>query len=210
MALNQERVKQPEMVFGWNYLRHYFEYDPETGRIHHKEIDEKSLPVSSKFGLQHWNKKAGEFADKASYKMRNTKYARVYHASQLGRGIFVAHRLAWLLFYGDWPEGDIDHLDGDGLNNKIENMRDCKETTHNLRNKAVNKSRKYPRGVRFTLAGPSKTPTFKAYCRSDGGKDVQLYSGRDLFEACCARKSWENEMLKDPSNGYTARHFGRE
>ena len=29
------------------------------------------------------------------------------------------------------------------------------------------------------------------YCRAKGGEET-LYHGKDFFEACCARKSWEN------------------
>lgn len=35
-----------------------------------------------------------------------------------------AHRLAWLHHYGVWPEGEIDHLNQDATDNRIENLRD--------------------------------------------------------------------------------------
>lgn len=209
MARSKKLVKRQEEVFDYHYLTRYFEYSPEDGRIYHKEVEEEFLPKCS-IGLQRWNKKAGDFADKSSYKMVNTRYRLVYHTSSLGKARFHSHRLAWLLFYKEWPQGDIDHIDGNGMNNKIGNLRDCKDTGANRRNIMINKERKFPRGVRFTLSGGAKTPTFKAWYRNDDGKDAQLYCGRDYFEACCARKSWENEMLKNPVNGYTRRHFGRE
>lgn len=37
---------------------------------------------------------------------------------------YLAHRVAWLYVYGQWPEHDIDHKDGDRSNNRITNLRD--------------------------------------------------------------------------------------
>lgn len=35
----------------------------------------------------------------------------------------TGHRLAWLLTYGEWPEGNIDHINGDRADNRIANLR---------------------------------------------------------------------------------------
>lgn len=40
----------------------------------------------------------------------------------LGR-TYSAHRLAWLYAYGEWPEGEIDHIDRDKTNNSLVNLR---------------------------------------------------------------------------------------
>lgn len=38
---------------------------------------------------------------------------------------YKSHRLAWLLYYGEWPKGQIDHLNGERDDNRISNLRDC-------------------------------------------------------------------------------------
>ena len=35
-----------------------------------------------------------------------------------------AHRIAWVLHYGVFPKGMLDHIDGDGMNNSMENLRE--------------------------------------------------------------------------------------
>lgn len=34
-----------------------------------------------------------------------------------------AHRVAWALYYGEWPKGQIDHINGDRSDNRIVNLR---------------------------------------------------------------------------------------
>lgn len=46
---------------------------------------------------------------------------------------YFSHRLAWYLYYGHWPSMQIDHINQDGLDNRISNLRDVSAST-NLRN----------------------------------------------------------------------------
>lgn len=46
---------------------------------------------------------------------------------------YLAHRLAWLYMTGEWPIGAMDHIDGDGKNNKWSNLR-CVTPLENNRN----------------------------------------------------------------------------
>lgn len=56
-----------------------------------------------------------------------------YHGKQYE---MMGHRVAWALAKGDWPDGEIDHIDGQRANNKIENLR-LATHTENQRNKGI-------------------------------------------------------------------------
>jgi hypothetical protein len=43
----------------------------------------------------------------------------------------LVHRLAWMYVYGKWPRNDIDHINGNPLDNRIENLRDVTELGNN-------------------------------------------------------------------------------
>jgi hypothetical protein len=47
---------------------------------------------------------------------------------------YYAHRLAWLLVYGEWPKAEIDHIDGNKANNAIVNLRDASKSL-NMQNR---------------------------------------------------------------------------
>lgn len=52
---------------------------------------------------------------------------------------YQAHRLIWALYHGEWPKGIIDHIDGNGTNNRIDNLRDVSEQD-NFRNCRLSKN----------------------------------------------------------------------
>jgi hypothetical protein len=52
-----------------------------------------------------------------------TKVWPGYIAMKLNNLRFYAHRVAWLYVHGEWPAGQIDHIDGDKGNNAISNLR---------------------------------------------------------------------------------------
>lgn len=57
----------------------------------------------------------------------------------------AAHQLAWLFFYGDWPDGEIDHINGNRDDNRLANLRVVNRSInmHNHHGKRKNNSSGY-------------------------------------------------------------------
>ncbi len=52
------------------------------------------------------------------------------------------HRVVWLYYNGEWPQGEIDHINGDPADNRIENLRvvDRSVNSRNMARRSDNKS----------------------------------------------------------------------
>ena len=59
---------------------------------------------------------------------------RGYIRIKVNGAYVVAHRLAWLYTYGVWPQGEIDRINRDTRDNRIENLR-VVDRTGNLLNR---------------------------------------------------------------------------
>jgi len=93
------------------------------------------------------------------------------------------HQIAWFLTYDYWPK-EIDHIDGNRLNNKLENLREVTRQ-ENVRNTQVYKNSP------FNIHGISKRGNkYRAYITVNN-KLIQLGSHLKLETAIIIRKAAE-------------------
>jgi hypothetical protein len=64
---------------------------------------------------------------------------RGYRVIELSGKRFKAHRIAWTLFHGKPPVGEIDHINRQKSDNRIDNLRDT-NTKGNMQNRGLQKN----------------------------------------------------------------------
>lgn len=106
-------------------LRDMISYCPETGDLKWKE--------RYNCGFYGFNAK---YAGKRCFTVADRKGHLT--GTFLGKTL-RSHRVAWSIYYGEWPDGQIDHIDGNPNNNSIKNLRIC-ENDVNCRNKGIYKN----------------------------------------------------------------------
>lgn len=166
-------------------VRELFDYD--NGDLYFRQrpdSDFESLRVANMWRAKALGRKAG-----------GRRNARGYIMVCLSGGQMFAHRIVWAWHHGEWPKGSIDHINGDGRDNRIENLRDVDQFVNmrNCRRKRNNKS-----GV-----------TGVHFCNERGLWTAQIMVGRehrflgrfsDLNDAIAAR------VAAEAGHGFTLRH----
>ena len=126
------------------YLQECFEYNPETGILTWKErpLSHFKDGVRQKQAQTRWNNK---FNKTKAGRLHINGYI-VVHVNSIS---YPIHRLIWKMITGNTPSEQIDHIDTDRTNNRIENLRDCTngQNQHNTNLRKTNKSG--TKGVHF-------------------------------------------------------------
>lgn len=113
-------------------LRQLLRYEPDTGKLFWLARDAHHFvdgTYSAGRKARAWNARYANteaFTDIGSHRYPNGSIDGV---------LYLAHRVIWAMKTGEWPEFEVDHIDGDRTNNRWVNLR---SVTHavNLRNAA--------------------------------------------------------------------------
>lgn len=132
-------------------------------------------------GIIRWKVKYGKMAvnSQAGY-IASDGYIRIGFKGKK----YLAHRVAWFLYYGSWPSKVIDHIDGNKANNRIENLRDVTKSLNGF-------NRVEQHGV-----GLYRNGRWRAYLNY-AGKQTHIGYFDSEQEALLAHKEFKDKFLKD-------------
>ena len=164
-------------------LSELVEYDRETGKMFWKERDACHFDTPTTAFL--WNaKNAGKEIAKKSQPL-------TYRGFKVFGEYIPAHRAAWAIHYGKWPDGDIDHINGIQRDIRLRNLRDV-ENKINQRNKVMLENNTSGHtGVQKTVRGTYTAKILKTH----------LGTFPTFEEAVAAR-----EAAQATTPGFTKRH----
>lgn len=166
------------------FLRELFDYDHETGVLlwRYRSRDMFNNDGSAKT----WNKR---FAGKPAFTEMSIGYLG---GRFLGRHHY-AHRVAWAVYTGETPKGQIDHINGVRSDNRICNLRDVSLSENRKNQRRSSKNTTGFHGVTFSHG------KFVAQAKAGG---VGYYLGR--FDS--AEDAHRARVAFDRANGFHENH----
>ena len=170
-------------------MRECIDYNPDTG-----EIRWKVRPLHHFANLNAHSTWNAKYPGKLWVTSKYNGYVRAKISMKWVRG----HRAAWLVTHGEWPEHQLDHIDGDRSNNRLANLRQASMST-NCKNQGLQKRNKTGRiGVHFRPDG--RVRPWLATIGSEG-KIIHLGTFSTKDKAVKAREEAEVKYGYHPNHG---------
>jgi hypothetical protein len=116
--------------------------DIDIERLH------QCLSYDAESGVLRWKVRVGNVA---AGSVAGCLDHRGYRLVRLVGRLLLAHRIAWALHYGAWPDRDLDHRNMDKTDNRIANLR-LASRPHNNANTPSRNGRGLPKGC-YQLKG---------------------------------------------------------
>ena len=92
------------------------------------------MSIYEKYILQHFNYNDGKITRDDRKNSNGSIDKDGYLIIKVKGKQFKAHRIAWFLYYGYFPKSELDHINRNKLDNRIENLRESNRIEQN-RNK---------------------------------------------------------------------------
>lgn len=162
------------------FLNESFKYSPEDGAlIWRKRPSDHFATISG------WKRFNSRFAGKVAGTVNGQGYIQV----KINGVAHNAHRIAWAIHNSIWPDGEVDHISGDKLDNRAVNLR-LVSHAENCKNQRLSTANNSGR------TGVSLDKRDGTWCAYIMGPDKQIYLGRskDLNEVALLRESAEREL----------------
>lgn len=96
-------------------LREVLRYEPETGKLFWRARNRSEFKSDRAWNA--WN------AKNAGREAMTFVAQRGHRRGTIDGRQFLAHRVAWAIHYGSWPQGDLDHKNVNPADNRIANLR---------------------------------------------------------------------------------------
>jgi hypothetical protein len=171
--------------------------------------DDESPTGLRRRGSPHHRIKAGAVTGCIS---TNKKYGRQCFQVQYDKTKWYVHRILWVMRNGEIDANlDVDHIDGNSLNNSVENLR-LVSTAVNLRNQKQRKNNSTGvTGVHFTTNGGGNTYAVAHWYNLVGELERKNFSCKKLglleaFAAACAYREKMIAELNEAGADYSDRH----
>ena len=153
--------------------------------------------------ILHYDPETGHFTWIVSQNNRSVAGKRAGHLAQNGYirigfkgNEYLGHRLAWFYSYGEWPKHNIDHLNQNRSDNRLENLRDA---THSQNSRNMRKSSRNKSGT-IGVSWYARDSKWQAHIMTDSGL-VNLGKFDTIEQAKNARKEAEKKHGYLPAHG---------